>query len=58
VVGEALTEAALAFPGRRMLVLCGHTHCAAEVDVLHNLTVLASAAVYGTPAVQRVLQLR
>jgi 3',5'-cyclic AMP phosphodiesterase CpdA len=57
VVGEALTDAALAFPDRRLLVLCGHTHDAAAVDVLPNLTVLAGAATYRAPAVQRVLEL-
>jgi 3',5'-cyclic AMP phosphodiesterase CpdA len=57
VVGEALSGAALAFPDRRLTVLCGHTHSAAEVAVLPNLTVLAGAAAYGAPAVQRVLEL-
>lgn len=57
VVGEALTDAAVAFPDRRLTVLCGHTHSAAEVAVLPNLTVLAGAATYGAPAVQRVLDL-
>jgi 3',5'-cyclic AMP phosphodiesterase CpdA len=57
VVGEALMEAALAFPDRRLTVLCGHTHSAAEVAVLPNLLVLAGAATYGAPAVQRVLEL-
>ncbi|CAA9266567.1 MAG: hypothetical protein AVDCRST_MAG77-2875 [uncultured Chloroflexi bacterium] len=57
VVGEALTAAAGAFPHRRLTVLCGHTHSAAEVAVLPNLLVLAGAATYRAPAVQRILDL-
>ncbi len=57
VVGEALVEAALAFPHRRLIVLCGHTHSAAEVAVLPNLTVFAGGVTYGAPAVQPELEL-
>ncbi len=55
--GDALAEAMVAAPGRKMTVLCGHTHGAGEAQVLPNLRVLTGGAVYGEPRVQRVLDL-
>jgi 3',5'-cyclic AMP phosphodiesterase CpdA len=55
-VGDALAEAMMARPDRRMTVLCGHTHGAGEAQVLPNLRVLTGGAVYGRPVVQRVLE--
>jgi len=55
-VGDALREAMIAAPDRRMTVLCGHTHGAGEADVLPNLRVLTGGAVYGKPCVQRVIE--
>lgn len=54
-VGEALAEAAAAYPGRDVTVLCGHTHEACEAQVLPNLRVLTAGAEYGEPALQQVL---
>lgn len=54
-VGEVLSEVMRAYPGHRMTVLCGHTHGAGEAELLPNLRVLTGGAVYGRPAVQRVL---
>jgi hypothetical protein len=54
-VGDALAEAMAATPGRRMTVLCGHTHGGGEAQVLPNLRVLTGAVRYGNPVVQRVL---
>ena len=51
--GEVLREAATAHPDKRMLVLCGHTHGAGEVEVLPNLRVLTGGAKYGDPRLQR-----
>jgi len=55
-VGEALREIMLARPDREMLVVCGHTHDAADVQVLPNLRVLVGAAEYGNPVVQQVFE--
>ena len=55
VVGEVLVEAMRERPDREMLVLCGHTHGAGEIEVLPNLKVVTGGAVYGEPRVQRVL---
>jgi hypothetical protein len=39
-----------------MTVLCGHTHSSGEAQILPNLRVLTGGAVYGKPALQRVLE--
>lgn len=54
--GQVLAEAMAAHPERRMTVLCGHTHVAADVQILPNLRVLTGQAAYGEPAIQRVLE--
>jgi hypothetical protein len=54
-VGDALAEAMSAAPGRKMTVLCGHTHGGGEAEILPNLRVLTGGARYGQPAVQQVL---
>jgi 3',5'-cyclic-AMP phosphodiesterase len=55
-VGDALSELMDARPDRQMLVLCGHTHCEADLQVLPNLRVLTGAAEYGGPVIQRVFE--
>ena len=55
-VGDVLADAMTSRPDRRMTVLCGHTHGAGEAQLLPNLWVLTGGAVYGRPAVQRVLE--
>ncbi|MGC4117291.1 MAG: metallophosphoesterase [Myxococcales bacterium] len=55
--GTALREAALSFPKREILVLCGHTHSGGEAQILPNLKVLTGGAVYGQPRIDRVLSL-
>ncbi|HEY3448883.1 MAG TPA: metallophosphoesterase [Myxococcales bacterium] len=55
--GQALREAALAFPKREILVLCGHTHSGGEVEILPNLKVLTAGAEYGKPRIDRVISL-
>jgi hypothetical protein len=54
--GDALAEAMAAWPDRKMTVLCGHTHGAGEAQILPNLRVITGGAVYGSPTVQRVLE--
>lgn len=53
--GEALIEVAQAYPKKQLLVLCGHTHAAADVAVLPNLRALTGASVLGAPSVQGII---
>ena len=54
--GAAFRELMEAQPDREMLVLCGHTHAAADVQILPNLRVLCGAAQYGQPVIQQVFE--
>jgi len=56
-VGDTLQRIMKTQPGQRLTVLCGHTHHAAEVDALPNLTVSVGEAVYGEPRLQAVFDL-
>jgi 3',5'-cyclic AMP phosphodiesterase CpdA len=51
-VGDVLREAMAARPDRHLTVLCGHTHGAADVEILPNLRVITGGAHYGSPALQ------
>ncbi len=55
-VGDALSDTMQANPGKRMTVLCGHTHSGGVAQILPNLTVHTGADDYGHPALQRVLE--
>lgn len=55
-VGDVLREVMQQHLDRRMLVLCGHTHGAAQAEVLPNLTVMTGGSEYGEPVVQRVFE--
>ena len=50
--GEVLVAAAEAWPDRRILVLCGHTHGAGEAWPRPNLRVLTGGAEYRAPTFQ------
>ncbi|MEX2213219.1 MAG: metallophosphoesterase [Phycisphaeraceae bacterium] len=56
-VGDELRRIMLAYPHRRMTVLCGHTHSPGEATILPNLTVLTGESVYGKPKIQRLLEI-
>ncbi len=56
-VGDMLAEAMAAAPERTMTVLCGHTHGGGEAEILLNLRVLTGGARYGSPEVQRVIEI-
>lgn len=55
-VGQVLRSTAAAHPDRQLLVLCGHTHTHAEVQIQENLQVLTGSARYSNPAVQRIFE--
>lgn len=57
VTGHALRAAMESNPERQMLVLCGHTHGAGEVQIRENLKVITGGAEYRHPKVQQVLEI-
>lgn len=57
VVGEVIHDQLTSRPGNQAIVLCGHTHDAADVQILPNLRVLAGKAQYGMPEIQKVMEL-
>lgn len=57
VLGETIEQIATAFPDTQFTVLCGHTHGRGETWPRRNVRVLTGAAIYGAPAVERVLTL-
>ena len=54
-VGDAILEIMPDYPHRELTVLCGHTHGSGEAHPLPNVWIFTGAAVYGFPAVNRVL---
>lgn len=54
-VGDVLVEVMQANPATSMTVLCGHTHGAGTAEILPNLVVETGPAVYGAPAIQRII---
>jgi len=54
-VGDAILEILPDYPHRHLTVLCGHTHGSGEAHPLPNLCIYTGAAVYGFPAVDRVI---
>jgi 3',5'-cyclic-AMP phosphodiesterase len=56
-VGDALLDIARTHPHRRIEVYCGHTHGAGKCRPLRNLHIHTGGADYGTPQVQKMLEL-
>ena len=56
-VGDVLIEMMQAHPQKQLIVLCGHTHYAARVEILPNLLAITGAAEYGKPRVEDVFVL-
>jgi predicted phosphohydrolase len=54
--GDTLKSIMERHPDRRMTVLSGHTHQPSEVQILDNLVVKTGHAVYGTPAIQQIVE--
>ena len=55
IVGDVMRSIMQQHPNSNLLVLCGHTHSQAEVQVLDNLRVLTGAAEYGRPRICQIL---
>jgi predicted phosphohydrolase len=56
-VGDTLETLMARHPARRMSVLCGHSHGAAELDALPNLRVTTGPAEYGLPTIGAVFDI-
>jgi 3',5'-cyclic AMP phosphodiesterase CpdA len=54
--GEVLLKAIQSHPEARATVLCGHTHGAGEAQLLPNLQVHTGGADYGSPRMQRIIE--
>jgi predicted MPP superfamily phosphohydrolase len=57
VVGDVLKEMMEHHPSCEMTVLCGHTHSSGVCQVLPNLKVLTGRAKYGSPEVQKYIEI-
>lgn len=54
-VGNVLREAAAARPDRDLTVLCGHTHGGGTAQILGALRVWTGGANYGSPRIERMI---
>ncbi len=56
-VGDVLLAFMHEHPNHHMIVLCGHSHQRGHIDILPNLEVFSSHAVYGYPEIQEIFDL-
>lgn len=56
-LGEALRPLMERYPEKRLLVLSGHSHQAADVHILPNLHVLAGDSTLGEPIIQGIIHI-
>ena len=56
-VGAMLREEVSKFPEKKVLVLCGHSHHAADKLILPNLRVLTGHSKLGDPSVQGIIEI-
>lgn len=56
-IGATILKHAVEHPETQYLVLCGHSHHTANVEILPNLRVLCGAAEYGNPQLQDPLSI-
>lgn len=55
ILGDDLLEIAKKYPDHQLLVLSGHSHSRADIQVLPNLRVLVGHSELGLPAIQGIL---
>ena len=55
--GGVIAGIAKHHPRRRITVVCGHTHCPAQLRILKNLEVRVGGAQRGVPAIQGILEI-
>ncbi|MDX1946662.1 MAG: metallophosphoesterase [Pirellulaceae bacterium] len=56
-LGETIREVMAGFTQRKLTVLCGHLHEAHEHDPLPNVSAAVGGAVYGQPAIVKLIDL-
>lgn len=56
-VGDMLRKEMRDHPDKKLLVLCGHAHHGADIDIYSNLRVLTGHSELGEPSVQGVINL-
>ena len=57
VIGETLTAIMREHPGKRLTILCGHTHHPVDVQIAPNIIVRAGSAEYGHPHIQDIIEI-
>ena len=55
-VGDMLLKVMPDYPEKKLIVLCGHTHHKAHLNILPNLKVIVGEAEYGMPMTQEVIE--
>jgi len=55
-LGRVLLKAARDNPAKAIVVLCGHTHTAAQYQPATNLLVKVASAIYGEPGIYEVIE--
>jgi predicted phosphohydrolase len=55
VAGEVIEDVMTRYPSKELLVLCGHSHWGADVNILPNLRVVTGHSELGIPNVQRLI---
>jgi Icc protein len=55
-MGQAILEIMERHPAKRLTVLCGHTHGSGEYRPTNNVEVITGGAVYGAPAIARLME--
>nr|VFJ98106.1 MAG: Calcineurin-like phosphoesterase superfamily domain-containing protein [Candidatus Kentron sp. H]VFJ98282.1 MAG: Calcineurin-like phosphoesterase superfamily domain-containing protein [Candidatus Kentron sp. H]VFK03422.1 MAG: Calcineurin-like phosphoesterase superfamily domain-containing protein [Candidatus Kentron sp. H] len=54
IMGQILVEVMMAYPDKRLTVLCGHTHSPGVYRPTENIAVYTGGAVYGQPEIQAI----
>ena len=56
-LGDTIREIAPSYPKNNILVLCGHAHHGADVQMMENVRVVTGASKTGAPHIQGLIQL-
>jgi 3',5'-cyclic AMP phosphodiesterase CpdA len=57
LMGDTLMDVAQAYPDRKIMVLCGHTHSSGVYDPLPNLRVLTGESAYYAPDTAGIIEI-
>ena len=56
-VGEVIEECAKAHKGKKITVLCGHTHGKGKTQISNDIKALTGGAVYRSPEVAQIFEI-